>query len=63
MLTQEQKPACAEEGRVKGVDDGVENVYPGQCDVFEWVVGTANGGREPCDQAKDKKTVDVVGEL
>lgn len=63
MLREEHEPSRAEEGGVDTVHHGIQDVYPGQCNILQGQIGATDGGHEPCCEAEYDEGVDVVGEL
>lgn len=52
MLGKQDEPAQAEQGGVEAIEDGVEDVEPGEGDDLEGAIGIAlaDGGAEVADQ-------------
>lgn len=65
VLGEQDEPAQAEHGGVEAIEDGVEDVEPGEGEDLKGAIGIAlaDGGAEVADQTEDEDAVDVVGEL
>lgn len=63
MLGQEHEPSRAEKRRIYAIHHRVQDVYPGERDVAQRLIGAADARHEPCCEAEDYEGVDVVGEL